>query len=668
MFGFHTYSENPFSTLTADGGGGSIQSGVALLEASGELFSAGSLYITSQDLLENSGSLTPNGSLYVSAVNALEGSGSLTANGTLIHGAGSTIQGVGVIGPNGTLIASGASLILDAGEITAYGTLIQVSQSAIEGSGELNANDSLTVNSAASLQSSGTLNSNNTIGMDGASLVLHAGEITPNGTLIHGADSVTEGSGELISNNSLIATSQASIIGSGTIGAGSVGGSTLASSSLLAHGGTLTANGSVAVATSASLESSGTLTSNNTMSVDSAVLTLNSGTIGANGTLINSGKSSIVGSGELSPAASLLAIGSTSLENSGTLDSNIMALRGIQAVVGTTYDEFIYSSHRLNYKPALPRLLGSDIALDFPINEGGGSVFSASSRSQIGAVGNLSWGRVDGRMALTSPGGSNDYRITTSSNGLEFDNTTLVISFKPTTSYPFATFLFNMRGTSQNNNEIDIYCITSTETLYIDVYDGTTLQRTTITGVSINTWHNLAITIGTDLKAYLNGVLAGTYSSITMPSTIDDSIYIGGTAGNDQAFRGSIDHFRWYNRQLPLVEIASLSNNMSQDYHLARLVPNHYQMSQIITGTPILSSNLSALLVGQATITAFPWLGGVSFESSGILTANGVILNELDVVPFTTNINQVENYTNNIYQIYAQTTNINRLHTKSFEK
>ena len=609
MFGFHSYSESPFSTLTAaEGGGGAIQSGEALLQSSGEFLSSGSLYISSQYLLENSGSLDSNGSLYITSQVLLESSGTTVHDGSLYVSASNTLEGSGNLGVNGSLVASGASLVLDAGTTTA------------------------------------------------------------NGTLIHGSDTVAENSGAIDASPSLILGVESTLTGSGTIGAGSAGGSTLAGASFLVDAGTLTSNGSLIATTSSSLEGSGTLSSNATAALDGAILKLNSGTVGANGTLINSGSTSLVNSGEVLPGGSLLAVHSTSLEGSGTLDSDIMVLRGIQAVVGTTYDEFLKTTQRLNYKPALPRLLHPDVALDFAINEGGGDVFSTSSRAQKGTIGNLSWGRVDGRQSLTSPGGSNDYRITASSNGLQFDNTTLYVSFKPTSSYPFPMFLFNMRGTSQNNNEIDIYCVTSTQTLYIDVYNGTTLQRTTVSGVSVNNWHNLAVTIGSDLKAYLNGTLAGTYSSITIPSTIDDSIYIGGTAGNDQAFRGSIDHFRWYNKQLSAVDITNLSKNISQDYYFSNLVPNHYEMSKITTGTPVLSHTLTTTLSGQATITAFPWLGGVSFESSGILTANGVLLTELDVVPFTANINQIEDSTKNIYQIYTKTTNINRLHTKSFEK
>ena len=582
MFGFHSFSEAPFSAQA-----GVSQGGAASLQASGELILSGSLYITSQSTLDNSGVLTSNNSLYISSQDLLEGSGTL--------------------GPDGSLLASGASLLLDAGTLTSNGTLIHGAQSALE--------------------ASGTLGSDGSNALTSATLKLNAGTLTAHGTLLSTSSSLLENSGTLSSN--------------GTMG---VDGATLKLNS-----GTLGANGTLIHGADIALSGSGIITSNNT--------------------LINSGKTSVVNSGELLPGGSLLAVSDSAISGSGTITSNIMVLRGIEAVVGITYDEFAKTTQRLNYKPALPRLQNNDIALDFAINEGAGSVFSSTSRRQKGTTGNLSWGRVDGRMSLTSPGGANDYRITASSNGLNFDNTTIYISFKPTVSYPANVFLFNMRGTGQNNNEIDIYCITSQQKLFIDVYDGTTLQRTEIPNVSINTWHNLAVTIGTDLKAYLNGDLQATYSSIVLPSVIGSNIYVGGTAGNSQAFRGSIDHFRWYNRQLSAIEVANLSKNISQDYYFNNLVPNHYEMSRVTGGSPVLSHNITASLLGQGTIPyAFPWLGGAYFESSGTLSANGVILSELDVVPFTTYINQIEDSTSNIYQIYNKTMNVNRLYTKSLEK
>jgi len=645
MFGFHSFSENPFSALTGDIGatktgsallsasgellssGSQYISGLSLLSSSGELSSAATLYISAANALENSGTLTANGSLVVPGVSLLLNVGTVTANGTLIHGAISAIEGSGTIGANSTSGANGAIVNLNSGTLTANGTLQVAGTSALEGSG--------------------TLGSDGSNALTSATLKLNAGTLTSNGTLYITSDSVESASGTLTSNPSLYNTSQSLLEASGTLGSNATMG--VDGASLKLNSGTLGANGTLIHGADIALSGSGIITPNNT--------------------LINSGKTFVVNSGELLPGGSLLAVSDSAISGSGTITSNIMVLRGIKAVVGITYNEFAKKTQRLNYKPALPRLQNNDIALDFAINEGAGSVFSSTSRRQKGTIGNLSWGRVDGRMSLTSPGGANDYRITASSNGLNFDNTTLYISFKPTVSYGANVFLFNMRGTGSNNNEIDIYCITNQQKLFIDVYDGTTLQRTEISNVSINTWHNLAVTIGTDLKAYLNGDLQATYPSIVLPSVINDNIYIGGTSPNAQAFRGSIDHFRWYNRQLSAIEVANLSKNISQDYYFNNLVPNHYEMSRVTGGSPVLSHNITASLLGQGTIPyAFPWLGGAYFESSGTLSANGVILSELDVVPFTAYINQIEDSTSNIYQIYNKTMNVNRLYTKSLEK
>jgi len=678
MFGFHSFSEAPFSAQA-----GVSESGAALLQASGELFSSGSLYITSQSTFDNSGILTSNNSLYISSQDLLEGSGELssngtlyitsqtllqnsgelTSNGTMTVSAANLLEGSATLGPDGSLLASGSSLLLDAGTLTSNGTLIHGAQSALEASGTLGSDRSSALTSATLKLNAGTLTSNGTLihgsqsaleasgtlGSDGSSAVtsatlkLNAGTLTSNGTLYITSDSIESASGTLVSNPSLYNTSQSLLEASGTLGSNATMG--VDGASLLLHAGTLTAYGTLLSTSSSLLENSGTLSSNGTIRVDGTTL---------------SGKTSVVNSGELSPGGSLLAVSNSAISGSGTITSNIMVLRGIEAVVGITYDEFAKTTQRLNYKPALPRLQNNDIALDFAINEGAGSVFSSTSRRQKGTTGNLSWGRVDGRMSLTSPGGSySDYRISASSNGLDFNLASFVLSFKPTLINPAYQWIWHMRGTSNNNNEIDIYCRTSTQQLFIDVYDNTTLQRTTLSNVPVNTWNTLVITVGADLKAYLNGALAGTHSSIIMPSTIGNNIYIGGNSFNENSFGGSIDHFRWYNRQLSAIEVANLSKNISQDYYFNSLVPNHYEMSRVTGGTPVLTHNIAASLLGQGTIpNALPWLGGAYFESSGTLSANGVILSELDVVPFTAYINQ----------IYNKTMNVNRLYTKSLEK
>ena len=720
-------------------------SGLSLLSSSGELSSAATLYISAANALENSGTLTANGSLVVPGASLLLDTGTVTANGTLIHGAISAIEGSGTIGANSTLGANGAIVNLNSGTLTANGTLQVAGTSALEGSGTLSSNGTMAVDGASLLLDAGTLSANGTLihaadsvlqasgtigvagsaAVAGATLELNSGTVTANGTLQFAGSTLLENSGELTSSGAVFRAGKSAITGSGEIsatpqltilGSSALEGSgtlvsgpalTTVSSTLLLNAGTLTPNGTLIHGVESALEGSGTfdssaillkhgestLSASGTLAVDgslaiSAIYDIeSSGTIGANASSIVSASTVISSSGELASYATLAGSFVCSQTGVSTITGQIGKTVPAEAVVGTTYAEFLKSTRRLSYKPALTRLSSKDesIALDFAFNEGAGNLRSTSSRNQIGNIGNLSWGRVDGRMSLTSPGGANNYRVTTSSNDLNFDNTTIYISFKPTVSYPANVFLFNMRGTFQNNNEIDIYCVTTQQKLFIDVYDGTALQRTEIPNVSINTWHNLAVTIGTDLKAYLNGDLQATYSSIILPSVIGSNIYIGGTAGNSQAFRGSIDHFRWYNRQLSAIEVANLSKNITQSYTFNSLVPNYYNMSNL-TGLARIVNNGSTSLSSNGIISAHgsflianlkSSFGGVGeIIANGIATefttsaarlsaaanllANGVILGELDVVPFTVFINRLEQYDGNVYQRFVQEFNVAR--------
>lgn len=721
-------------------------SGLSLLSSSGELSSAATLYISAANALENSGTLTANGSLVVPGASLLLDAGTVTANGTLIHGAISAIEGSGTIGANSTLGANGAIVNLNSGTLTANGTLQVAGTSALEGSGTLSSNGTMAVDGASLLLDTGTLSANGTLihaadsalqasgtigvagsaAVAGATLELNSGTVTANGTLQFAGSTLLENSGELTSSGVVFRAGKSAITGSGEISATPqltiLGSSTLegfgtlisgpalttVSSTLLLNAGTLTPNGTLIHSVESALEGSGTfdssaillkhgestLSASGTLAVDgslaiSAIYDIeSSGTIEANASSIVSASTVISSNGELASYATLAGSFVCSQTGVCTITGQIGKTVPAEAVVGTTYAEFLKSTRRLSYKPALTRLSSKDesIALDFAFNEGAGNLRSTSSRNQIGNIGNLSWGRVDGRMSLTSPGGSyNDYRISASSNGLDFNLASFVLSFKPTLINPAYQWIWHMRGTSNNNNEIDIYCRTSTQQLFIDVYDNTTLQRTTLSNMPVNTWNTLVITVGADLKAYLNGALAGTHSSITMPSTIANNIYIGGNSFNENSFGGSIDHFRWYNRELNSSEVANLSKNITQSYTFNSLVPNYYNMSNL-TGLARIVNNGSTSLSSNGIISAHgsflianlkSSFGGVGeIIANGIATefttsaarlsaaanllANGVILGELDVVPFTVFINRLEQYDGNVYQRFVQEFNVAR--------
>ena len=722
-------------------------SGLSLLSSSGELSSAATLYISAANALENSGTLTANGSLVVPGASLLLDAGTVTANGTLIHGAISAIEGSGTIGANSTLGANGAIVNLNSGTLTANGTLQIAGTSALEGSGTLSSNGTMAVDGASLLLDAGTLSANGTLihaadsalqasgtigvagsaAVAGATLELNSGTVTANGTLQFAGSTLLENSGELTSSGvvfrggksaitgsgEISATPQLTILGSSTLeGSGTlIGGPALTtvSSTLVLNAGTLTPNGTLIHGVESALEGSvtldssaillkhgeSTLSASGTLAVDgslaiSAIYDIeSSGTIGANASSIVSASTVISSSGELASYATLAGSFVCSQTGVCTITGQIGKTVPAEAVVGTTYAEFLKSTRRLSYKPALTRLSSKDesIALDFAFNEGAGNLRSTSSRNQIGNIGNLSWGRVDGRQSLTSTGiNYQNNRITVSTDGMVLDKNTIFMSFKPSVGGGLR-WLFSIVGTSNNNNEIESYIYTDGR-LWFYIYDGATAQSIVAPASSIQyeQWNTLAITwshLG-DITLTLNGTTY-TYSSVVLPSVFGNTLYIGGRNSDNNGMKGSIDHFRWYNRELNSSEVANLSKNITQSYTFNSLVPNYYNMSNL-TGLARIVNNGSTSLSSNGIISAHgsflianlkSSFGGVGeIIANGIATefttssarlsaaanllANGVILGELDVVPFTVFINRLEQYDGNVYQRFVQEFNVAR--------
>jgi len=581
MFGFYSFSENPFSSASLVSTG-EVKTGVAVLSASGNFDS--------------------NGAIIHGAIAAPNASGELTSDSTILYGGFATLEASGTLGVSESVELDGTSLLLDAGTVTANGTLALTSDSSLQASGEVSSQSSFKKLGAANISVSGSVVSDN-------SLI-----ITSDGTL--------SASGEFTSNGRLFKGSSAQISSSGTLG--SIG-------------------------------------------------TFNKITGGSN--LESPGATIIAGKfapGELT--ASLSASSSITAQIGLDLES--------QATVGNTAKEFLKKTSRPNYKPALPKLSNKDIVVDFPFHEGAGNLRSVSSRRQTGNIGNLSWGRVDGRQCLTSAGTfySNN-RISFDTAGVSLTRSTVVISFKPT-SVSSNHFLFNLRGTANNNNEIDCY-IRSNQKITIDIYNGTSKQTITTAVVNLNEWNTLVLTWDNNLKAYLNGSNPVTLGSFAEPAVLGSTFYIAGRAEDNFGFIGSIDHFRFYNKQISDSEARQLHKNIYKDYSLDYIIPNHYEMTRLTSSGRLMKNSGSNISASGQVISrgsfilaqlkaAFGGLGQInangsstplditsaSLQAAATIAANGILLGELDTVPFTMLINRLEEYNIDVYRTFVKEFNV----------
>ena len=644
MFGFYSFSENPFSSASLVSTG-EVKTGIAVLSASGVIAANGSANLASSLSIENSGSIESIGSVIIPGQSLLQGSGNLTSNlsraATTLEGAGS-LSSSGVFDSNISVVHGGITSAIASGELTSD---IHVVHGGI-----------------SQLEASGTLGVSESVELDGASLLLDAGTVTANGTLALTSDSSLQASGEVSGQSSFTKIGAASINSSGNI--------TSDNSLIITGGGTLSA--------------SGEFTSGGKLFKTSSAQISSSGTLGSIGTF-----NKITGSSNLeSPGATIVAgkFAPGELTASLSASSSITAQIGLdlesQATVGNSAKEFLKKTSRPNYKPALPKLSNKDIVVDFPFHEGAGNLRSVSSRRQTGNIGNLSWEKVDGRQSLTSAGTSySNNRISFDTAGVSLTRSTVVISFKPT-SISSNHFLFNLRGTANNNNEIDCY-IRSNQKINIDIYNGTSKQTITTAVVNLNEWNTLVLTWDNNLKAYLNGSNPVTLGSFVEPAVLGSTFYIAGRTEDNFGFIGSIDHFRFYNKQISDSEAKQLHKNISKDYSLDYIIPNHYEMTrvtssgrlmknsrsnisasgQVISRGSFILAQLKAAFGGLAEINAngssTPLdITSASLQAAATIAANGILLGELDTVPFTMLINQLESYNIDVYRTFVKEFNV----------
>ena len=667
MFGFHSFSENPFSSLSAVSAD-EVKTGVATLSASGTLDLNGTIEHLGLATLAASGSLTSNGLIIAAGSSLLLDAGTVTANGTLLTPIAASLEASGELSSDASLIRSSEAAIIGSGTISSNGTALVPLNSSVESSGELTSDVHVVHGGISQLEASGTLGVSESVALDGTSLLLDAGTVSAKGTLKIVSDVSVESSGTTSANPSLIIPHTSSISGTGVVSG--ISSSVKVSDTTISSSGTTSNNGTLILGPSDSIQGVGSLT--------------------PDASNLISGKAALT-----SPGATLIAgtfapgLLAASMSASSTITGQIGMDLESQATVGNTAKEFLKKTSRPNYKPALPKLSGKDVVLDFPFHEGAGNLRSVSSRRQSGDIGNLSWGRVDGRQCLTSAGTSYaNNRVSFDTNGVSLTRSTIVISFKPT-SISSNHFLFNLRGTANNNNEIDCY-IRSNQKITIDIYNGTSKQTITTAAINLNQWNTLVLTWDDNLKAYLNGSDPVTLGSFVEPAVLGSTFYIAGRTEDNFGFIGSIDHFRLYNKQISDIEAKQLHKNIYKDYSLDYIVPNHYEMTRVTTSGRLMKNSSSTIsgsgqVVSRGTFllaklkAAFGGLAEInadgestpldistaSLQAIATITANGLLLGELDTVAFTMFINRLEDYNVDVYRQFVKEFNVAKLKTVS---
>lgn len=497
---------------------------------------------------------------------------------------------------------------------------VRLGQVDIQSNGTVTSDVSVVASIQSSTQSLATASSNATLVLSGKNNSSSSAITSNNGTLLLSGKDSLSGSA-ITSNNGTLSISGKNGI-SGDAEVDSYGTLLSRGATLLIDSGYVTANGRLSLSGKSPLNNTGQLSGNQKIfrsvlsslsgvaSVDSDVHTI----VGIGSNCDSTG--SLIPNGTLSLSGKILTRAISNITGYGTRDT------AGKVAIGP-FNDIAFFTRKLSYVPALPRLKNNDsIFVDFPLNDGAGTAKNTSPHNIAGNTGGLSWGRVDGRMSLTSDGSQySGNRISFDTTGMSLDRSSLFISFKPT-AFNTYNFLFTLRGTGNNNNEIDIYYRTNAM-VYAVVYDGTTSQTVTVSGVNLNEWNTLVVTWGDGLHASLNGGSTVSLSSMTPPSVLGSTAYVGGRTEDNFNMTGSIGHFRFYNKQIGQQETLQLHKNINQGYGFGDLVVQHDKMSSLVS--------------------------------------NGILLGELDIVSLLAYINRSDGYNIDVSKSFIKSCNVSRL-------
>jgi hypothetical protein len=202
--------------------------------------------------------------------------------------------------------------------------------------------------------------------------------------------------------------------------------------------------------------------------------------------------------------------------------------------------------------------------------------YSGSGLTSNGLVGGIGGTLVNGVGFSSANNGSfifdgtNDYIINTTFNPSTFSTVSLNLWFFKPNSWPEQFGKLFILGSSTSTG-LYLSHGTGANPFYFGVGLSVSGQReVNINRPSVNQWHLVTGTWdGSDIKIYIDGVLAGTRSgSGTFPGIYDVSGFRIGYGYGSEYFAGNISQVQLYNRALSATEIQQNFNAMRERYNL----------------------------------------------------------------------------------------------------
>ena len=256
MFGFHSLSETPLSSLLI---AGQTQVGSVSINGSGTLSANGTSKVVGITSLSASGSLSSSGTSKVIGAASLSSGSSLSSNGTF------KVTGITSLSSDSSFSSSGTSKVTGTTSLSASSSLSSIGTSKVIGITSLSASSSLSSNGtskvivATSLSASSSLSSNGTSKVIGAASLSSGSSLSSSGTDKISGVVLTTGPASVTVDDTLKVSGVASLSGAASLAPNGISSSVSLGATSLSGSGSSTNNGTLKVSASTSYSASSSM-------------------------------------------------------------------------------------------------------------------------------------------------------------------------------------------------------------------------------------------------------------------------------------------------------------------------------------------------------------------------------------------------------------------------
>lgn len=208
--------------------------------------------------------------------------------------------------------------------------------------------------------------------------------------------------------------------------------------------------------------------------------------------------------------------------------------------------------------------INKDLKGCWVLNEASGTIArDLSGNNNTATLGSLAtWGAGGASQAVTFVGTQNNNNMITVGNSNSINivgNISLVVWVYPKISNAFQCLFSRSNGTGGNRQYAVFLSSAGVTKIYLDFANGGQGDQVVTPNWATNKWNCIAVTAdGTNIRIYVNGILAATKVSALLPTSQTYSLYLGQENSSSFALNGLLDIPRVFGRVLTAAEVARL--------------------------------------------------------------------------------------------------------------